>query len=167
MMKEKKYQRGIILFFLIATCFLATINIIFYLNESRVTELDVSKENIVKNTYEMQIDTFNVNDGYIEISCWIILKPKPEVIEQYFILEDIENGKYYKIPTEIVDRPDVCQMMASKEDCYQKCGLRGFVTSKDIDLTRNYRVLLLNENDLNKTIIDLDITTQDGEVSDE
>lgn len=156
---EKKYNVYIVLFSTVFLLIATVFSILLYFNESKVTTYSLDSVNFNKENYDFEIENIELTDSYIDIKLWFVEDITPKLIEEYIVLQSTTSNEAYIIPTEVVPKDDVNEVLGIDTD-YPRSGIHAKVSSKFLDVNDNYEIYILNKNDGKEEIIPLNISTK-------
>lgn len=156
---EKKYNVYIMLFSTVFLLIATVFSILLYFNESKVTTYSLDSVNFNKENYDFEIENIELTDSYIDIKLWFVEDITPKLIEEYIVLQSTTSNEAYIIPTEVVPKDDINEVLGIDTD-YPRSGIHAKVSSKFLDVNDNYEIYILNKNDGKEEIIPLNISTK-------
>lgn len=158
-MESRSYKKRIVIFSLAFLMICFCFALFLYKDELHVEEYDFQKKLVQKQEDSFTIQEFDVTEASISIKVIYDDPKEADLLYEYILLKDTDSDTCYLIPTEIIDR-DVEKEDGTTETIRDL--VYGWVDGDSIDLTKNYEVYLLNQNDDTKdVIVPLNIQTKE------
>jgi hypothetical protein len=130
--KEQNFQKRVILIFL-TTCFAALILfcILIFKENTKIATFNASKSKLGKDIM-VYIDSIQDSDYFI-INGYAYKKGESiKTVNGYVVLYCIDTEEYFKLPTQLVSRPDVTETVNDGTD-YSNCGFIARVSKSKLD----------------------------------
>ena len=126
-MREMNRKKFLKLFFILGITGIALLCVLLVFHEKRITKLEhgfIEEANIVTPSTEMRvhIDFFEGWDSWkpgagVSVNGWVALTTtEAKKVSIYAVLRDKADGIYYRLPTSVIERPDVTVYLNSPSE---------------------------------------------------
>lgn len=149
-MENKNYKKQIVIFSFIFLMICFCFALFLYREELQVEEYDFKDSLIEKQDDSFTIQEFTSTEHSVSLKVIYDDPNEAELIYEYVLLKDTESDTCYRIPSEVIDR-DIANEDGTTETVRDV--VYGWISEDYIDLTKNYEVYILNQNDGSKDVI--------------
>lgn len=122
--------------------------VLIYKDNSRIVTFDVSNCKIVEDV-SVNIDSIQDSDYFIINGYAYRSGEKIKTVNGYVLLYCMDNGKYFKLPTQLVSRPDVTESKNDSVD-YSNSGFIARVSKSKLDFNNQGFEICYYYNHFNK-----------------
>lgn len=146
-MKEKKYRNLVLVAFVLAVVLSLVGYKLLRRHEFALEDYKWSQESVTTTGYIVNIDDVVNNGETISISGWLIKEGVDiGVIDRYVVVKNTETQESFKVPTEVITRPDLKTYLNDGVN-YEDSGFFAVISLEELTKNTPYEVYIVDASD--------------------